>query len=259
MDPLAPIAGLSIDRYADLSADVAVARGDALRIGEALGRAGVSAADWEMAHAGWSARLADAVLGLPLAAQFEARYHAALDRLLGPPPDVPPEDFAAMLGEALMGGLPAMGQRRGVSPLAWSRISYRHRSALAAEPARLTAILALAGQIAERRLAGAIPAGAPAAAGAPGAPTDRVFEQDATVAAKAVGKAVVSGLGALGSALDGVGKSLIGSKVGDRVIVHWSDGNKYPGTVAQVGKGQYFVTMADGAQHWIPEAFVKPV
>lgn len=256
MDPFAPIAGLSIDRYADLSADVAAARGDALKIGEALGKAGVSAADWEMANAGWSARLADPVLGLPLAGQFEARYHAALDRLLGPPPDVPPEDFAAMLGEALMGGLPSMGQRRGVNPLAWSRISYRHRSALASDPARLTACLALAGQIAERRLAGAIPAGAAAAAQSP--PAGRGFEQDATHAAKAVGKAVVSGLDAFGSALDQMGKSLMGPSVGARVVVHWSDGNKYPGTVAQVGKAQYLVTMADGAQHWIPEAFVKP-
>jgi hypothetical protein len=255
MDPLAPIAGLSLDRYADLSADVAVAHGDPLKIGEALGKAGVPAADWERAHAGWSARLADPVHGLPVAGQFEARYHAALDRLLGPPPDVPPEDFAAMLGEALLGGLPVMGQRRGVSPLAWSRISYRHRSALAAEPARLSSVLALAMSIAERRLSGAVPAGAPAT----GSPKDRAFEQDASVAAKAVGKAVVSGLDAFGSALDAVGKSIMGSKAGDRILVHWSDGNRYPGTVAQVGKGQYLVTMADGSQHWIPEAFVKPV
>lgn len=252
MDPFAPIAGLSLARYADLSADVAVARGDALKIGEALGKAGVTAADWERAHAGWSARLADPVIGLPIAVQFEARYHDALDKLLGPPPDVPPEDFAAMLGEALMAGLPAMGKRRGVDPLAWSRISYRHRSTLASEPERLTACLALAGQIAERRLAGAVPAGAPPTR------TDHPFEKDATVAAKAVGKAVVSGLDAVGSVLDQVGKSIMGSKVGDRVLVHWSDGNKYPGVVAQVGKGQYQVAMADGTQHWIPEAFVKP-
>lgn len=256
MDPLSPIAGVSLDRYADLSAEVAAARGDSLKVGEALGRAGVSAADWDVAHAGWSARMADPVYGLPLAEPFETRYHAALDKLLGPPPDVPPEDFAAMFGEALMGGLPAMGQRRGVSPLAWSRIWHRHRTALVSEPARLAIVLALAMQIAERRLAGAVPVGASAP---PGAAKERAFEQDASVAAKAVGKAVVSGIGAFGSALDAMGKSLMGPTVGARVIVHWSDGNKYPGTVAQVGKGQYLVTMGDGAQHWIPEGFVKPV
>lgn len=268
MDPLAPIAGLPIERYAEVAAQVAAARGDARKVAEALAQAGVAPADWEMAHAGWSARLSDPVLGAPLAVPFEARYHAELDRLLGPPPDVPPEDFALMLGEALMAGLPAMGQRRGVDPVAWSRISYRHRSALASEPERLTACLALAGQIAERRLAGALPVGAggagaagtsaAGAAGAAGTKKDHAFEQDASVAAKAVGRAVVSGLDAFGSAIDAMGKSLMGSSVGDRVIVHWSDGNRYPGTVAQVGKGQYQVTMADGSQHWIPEAFVKP-
>lgn len=245
MDPFAPIVGLSLEKMAEVSAHVAAARGDAGKIADALAKAGVPADDWEQANAGWSARLADPVFGLPLAVPFETRYHAVLDQLLGPPPDVPPEDFAAMLGEALMGGLPAMGQKRGVDPVAWSRISYRHRSALASEPARLTACLALAGQIAERRLSGT-------ASGA-----GRAFEQDASVAAKAVGRAVVSGLDAFGSALDAVGKSILGHKVGDRVTVQWSDGKKYPGTVAQVGKGQYQVTMADGALHWIPEAYVK--
>lgn len=259
MDPFEPIAGVSIDRYGELSAEVAVARGNAIKIGEALGRAGVAAEDWERAHAGWSARLADPALGISIAGKFESAYHAALDRLLGPGPDVPAEDFAIMLAEALVGGLPVMGQRRGIDPLAWSRISYRSRAALAADPARLAACLALAGQIAERRLAGAVPTAGPTAAAPPGGSKDRAFEKDATVAAKAVGKAVVSGFDAVGSALDVVGKSLMGLGPGDRAIVHWSDGNKYPGTVAQVGKNQYLVTMQDGSQHWIPEPFVKPM
>jgi hypothetical protein len=188
----------------------------------------------------------DPVLGAAVAEAFEKRYHAALDKALGAPPDVPPEDFAAMLGEALMSGLPAMGQSRRVDPLTWSRISYRARSAAAAEPGKLTALLAVAEQIAERRLSGAVPQ-----------PPTKAFEQDATVAAKAVGKAVLSGLGAFGSAIDSVGKQLLSHAVGSAVVVTWSDGKHYPGTVAQIGKGQYQVTMGDGSQHWIPEAFVK--
>jgi hypothetical protein len=252
MDPSEPVAGLSLERYAELSAEIAAARGDAGKIGEALGRASLALADWERAHAGWSARLSDPALGAALAGPFETRYHAALDRLLGPAPDVPPEDFAAMLGEALAFGLPGMGQRRGVDPLAWSRISFHARAAAAAEPARFLALLALAGQIGERRLS---EASAPHAARDPG----KAFDKDATIAARAVGKAVVSGLDAFGSALDSMSKSLRGPAVGARVIVRWSDGKDYPGTVAQVGKGQVLVTMTDGAQHWIPEAFVKPV
>jgi hypothetical protein len=252
MDPLVPIAGLSVEQYAELSAEVAAARGDPLKVGEALGRAGLSAPLWEQAHAGWSARLADPALGAAIAGTFESKYHAALDRLLGAGPDVPPEDFVVMLGEALMWGLPTMAQRRGIDTLAWSRISYRSRVALSAEPAHLSACLALAGQIAERRLSGAVPATG-------SKEPSRAFEKDASVAAKAVGKAVVSGFDAFGSALDSVGKSLFGPGVGKPVVVQWSDGKQYPGTVAQVGKGQYLVTMGDGSQRWVPEAFVKPV
>lgn len=251
MDPLAPISGLSLEKYADLSAEITVARGDALKVGEALGRAGVPAADWERAHAGWSARLADPAIGTAVAAPFEDRYHAALDKLLGPTPDVPASDFAAMLGEALMYGLPGMGQRRGIDPVAWSRISHRWRSELSADPKRLGACLALAGQIAERRLSGSVPV--------PSNDPARAFDRDATVAAKAVGKAVVSGLGAFGSALDSVGKSILGPSVGSRVTVQWSDGKHYPATVAQTGKGQVLCTMKDGSQHWIPDEFVKAI
>lgn len=246
MDPFAPVSGMTVEKYADLSAEVASHRGDALKVGEALGKAGISAADWAQVHAGWSARLVDPALGAAVAGAFEARYHAALDRHLGAPPDVPPEDFATMLGEALMGGLPSMGQSRKIDPLTWSRISYRARTAAAGEPGRLKALLAVAEQIAERRLSGAVPL-----------PPVKTFEQDATVAAKAVGKAVMSGLGAFGSALDSMGKQLLSHPVGAAVVVTWSDGKKYPGTVAQIGKGQYYVTMGDGSQHWIPEGFVK--
>lgn len=247
MDPLSPVSGVSLERYAEISADVAAARGDAAKVAEALKRGGLSQADWDLSHAGWSARLADPVMGAQIAGAFEAKYHAALDKLLGPAPDVPPEDFAMMLGEALMGGLPSMGQSRRIDPLTWSRISFRGRTAAAAEPGRLAALMAVSGQIAERRLSGAAKAPPPA----------KAFEQDASVAAKAVGKAVLSGLDAFGSALDSVGKSLLTHSVGAAVVVTWSDGKKYPGTVAQIGKGQYYVTMADGSQHWIPEAFVK--
>lgn len=72
----------------------------------------------------------------------------------------------------------------------------------------------------------------------------------------AVGSALVSGFKELGSAIDNLAKPK--PNVGARVLVAWSDGNRYPGTVAQVGPGQYLVTMGDGRQHWIPEAYVKP-
>ncbi|MBK8255246.1 MAG: hypothetical protein IPK82_21615 [Polyangiaceae bacterium] len=187
MDPFEPIAGVSLEQYAEVSAHVAVARGNAVKVGEALGKAGVSSENWERANAAWSVRLADPMMGVRLAGSFEDRYHQKLTELLGSPPDVPPEDFAAMLGESMVAGLPAMGKLRGVDPLTWSRISYAARKAGMTEPKAFAACLALAAQIAERRLAGLVQ---PNATGASGGPTvDKTFEKDAAVAAKAVGRA----------------------------------------------------------------------
>jgi hypothetical protein len=257
MDPFTPVAGVSLERYAALSAEVAVARGDGPRIATILGNDGISAADWEQAQAGWAARLSNPAMGLSIAVRFEALHHEALDRLLGPAPDVPPDDFAAMWSEALAVGLLAMWQARRLDPISWSRISHRARTALAAEPARLAASLAMAQLAAERRIAG--PA-APAAAAQPGAkPTGQTFDQDASVAAKAVGKAALSGFAAFGAAVEGLGRQVLGPNVGAAVLVQWSDGKKYPGTVAKVGKDQLLVTMADGSQHWVPDGFVKAI
>jgi hypothetical protein len=41
-------------------------------------------------------------------------------------------------------------------------------------------------------------------------------------------------------------------------MVQWSDGQKYPGTVAQVGQGQFFVTMQNGQQLWVQANYVTP-
>lgn len=85
----------------------------------------------------------------------------------------------------------------------------------------------------------------------------QTIEKQAEQALHSVGGAMSSGFKELGSALDSFGKSLTKPKVGSRVLVAWSDGNRYPGTVAAVGQGQYLVTMGNGQQHWIPEAYVK--
>jgi len=78
------------------------------------------------------------------------------------------------------------------------------------------------------------------------------FERQAEQAGAAIGSAAVAGLSALGSAFG----SVAGPTVGARVTVQWSDGQRYPGTIAQIAQGQYLVTMQNGQQHWIPSQFV---
>jgi hypothetical protein len=96
------------------------------------------------------------------------------------------------------------------------------------------------------------PGHAPPRAPAPG----QSFEQQASEAANAVGNAAVAGFDALGSALDSFGRSISGPALGQRVLVQWSDGNRYPATVVQMNQGQIYVTMSDGRQLWVPRQYV---
>lgn len=43
-----------------------------------------------------------------------------------------------------------------------------------------------------------------------------------------------------------------GFQVGMQVMVSPGDGQRYPGTIVQVGQGQYQVTMPNGQQYWFP-------
>lgn len=83
------------------------------------------------------------------------------------------------------------------------------------------------------------------------------FERDAEKFGNALGSAASAGFNALGSAFGGLGKSLSSIGIGSHVLVTWSDGKRYPGTVAQVAQGQYLITMGDGQQHWIGAAYVS--
>jgi hypothetical protein len=82
------------------------------------------------------------------------------------------------------------------------------------------------------------------------------FDQQASKAVNAVGDAAVAGLNALDSAFGSFAKSISGPTVGGRVLVQWSDGNRYPATVVQLAQGQVYVAMQDGRQIWVPQQFV---
>jgi len=344
VDPFAPLHGIPLEQYAELLAEVADHPADPEQCAFAVAQKGIARSDWEAARAGWTARLADTALGGAVALRFVPLYQAALTRRKGPPPQVGFEDFAAMSGEVMAGGVEAMLRRHGLEAFRWSQISFQWHSAIAQNPASFASYVAMADQESARLLAGGAPrpvpsfmapagstaptgtplpspaqqppaaqvaspampaaqvaspvmpavqvaapqvtppqvtppqvtppqaaaahAPMPPLAGAyqdtpPGAQQPRpqqpqTFDRQAEQALHAVGGAMSSGLKELGSALDSFGKSLTKPKVGSRVLVAWSDGNRYPGTVAQVGQGQYLVTMGNGQQHWIPEAYVMP-
>lgn len=82
------------------------------------------------------------------------------------------------------------------------------------------------------------------------------FDQQASKAVNAVGDAAVAGMNALDSAFGSFAKSISGPTIGGRVLVQWSDGNRYPATVVQIAQGQICVAMQDGRQMWVPQQYV---
>jgi hypothetical protein len=47
--------------------------------------------------------------------------------------------------------------------------------------------------------------------------------------------------------------------VGSRVLVQWSDGNRYPATVTNSQAGQVEVAFPDGRRMWIPQAYASMI
>ena len=77
MDPYAPINGISLERYAELGAELDGITDSAQQV-QKVGTLGVSAADWEAAKAGWTARMQDMSLMGQVATRYMQLYNAAL-------------------------------------------------------------------------------------------------------------------------------------------------------------------------------------
>ncbi len=267
MDLFAPIANISLEQYAELCARTAecAEAGNAEKVSAVLAELSVRSEDWEAAQQGFRARMEDMGNHGAVAARFVPLYQAALGRVLGGVLVLSFEDYVALSAEALLEGLSAMLKRRGLSAARYSQLVYYWNSTMVRESQRLQSYSMMVDQEWQRLSRGGAPreikfestqaAVPPQPSNAAGADFDKKAEQ----AAHAVGSAFVAGVSALGSALDSFGKSMTKPKIGSHVKVAWSDGNYYPGTVVQVGQGQFLVAMSDGKQHWVPESYVKPV
>ncbi|MDI1484404.1 hypothetical protein [Polyangium sp. y55x31] len=319
MDPLAPIAGLSLSQYAELRALCAEHPDDADACARVVQSKNVSREDWLAAHAGWLARLEDPTLGGAVAVQFVPAYQAALGRAKGPAPALSFEEYVELSAQIMHAGLSSTLARQDLDLFRYTQIAFHWNAAMSRDMQTFVAyvcaveqellrlhrggerrpIATLATLIGTQATAFAqpaeppaapmdeptpaaapasVPAPAPAPAAAPApapasvpapaaaaaaaptpAPTQqpKSLEQEAAEAARAVEGALKNGFDKLGHALDSFGRSLSKPGVGSAVLVAWSDGNKYPGTVAQIAQGQYFVTMSNGEQYWVAEQYIS--
>lgn len=296
MDPFALVAGISLEQYAELCAIVALYEGNAEPPAELLHDKGVSLDTWNTVRDGWTNRLEDPSTAAMLATRFVPAYYAALDRVHGPAPTISFEGYVSLTAEVQHHGFWATIGRLGLARHRFAQIAFSWNVAFSRDPQQFVAYVCLFHiEIARLARGGAsrpipelgevlapnpespdvsrsveqvapipapIPVATPIATPAPVIPMPapvqpaKSIEQEASEAANAVGNVLKSGFDKLGGALDAFGKSLNKPAVGSHVFVTWSDGNKYPGMVADIGQGQYLVTMSDGRQVWVPDAYV---
>ncbi len=293
MDPMSPIQGISLQRYAELSAEVTdvIHEPDACaRIVEGLG---VSRADWEAAHQGWVARMQDMSLMGSVATAYMPLYQAALAKKRGTI-DVSFEDFVALSAAQKAWGRERTLQHYQIDDAAWSQIASTWTTQrIPQDMGRYGMYGMLVEQEAQRLAQGGAPKNVQFAKSAgytggsgPSQPTTpagqqayqaqqvenqmmaQAVQQNVAAhmaaaqaqAAAAYGQAAQN-VGFMGrAALGAVGYGAIANGVGPGmgVLVQWSDGNRYPATVSQVGGGQVHVTFTDGRQMWVPAHAVTP-
>jgi hypothetical protein len=292
MSPYEPINGISLERYAELGAEVADHTHDPeaqARIVEGLG---VSRADWEAAQKGWTARMQDMSLMGQVATAFMPLYQAALAKKKGTV-EVSYDDWVALNAASQAYGLERMLATYGLDMAAWTQIAgtwntrmsqnmmqfQSFHPTVAAEAQRIRAGAPHRPVNSQRQAGGAQVAGQGAVAAQPqpvnaqaaaqqyqnqmmGAAAQAnvaaAMAQANAQAAAAYGN-VANNVGFLGrGALGVMGLGAIASGIGPgmTVMVTWPDGNRYPGSVVQVANGQVLVTFQNGQQNWVPETAV---
>ena len=288
MDPFAPIQGISLERYADLSADVSDHANDPEAQARVVEGLGVSRADWEAAKNGWTARMQDYALMGRVAQAFMPLYQASFARKKGSV-QVSFDDFVAMAGVMKALGYERTFATYGIDQGAWTQISGHWQQVMMQNPMQYGA--AYSGGIEQEAMriqqggaprpvsiqrvaggGGAAPAQAPQTAaqaqqrmenqmmGAAVQQNVNAHIAAAQAQAQAAYGQAAQNMGFLGrGALGVMGMGAIASGIGPgmAVLVQWSDGNRYPGSVVQVGGGQVLVAFGNGQQQWVPEHAVS--
>jgi len=275
MDPYAPIAGISLERYAELGAELDGITDPAAQI-ERVGALGISASDWEAAKDGWTARMQDISLMGQVASRYMQLYNAALAQKKGTA-SVSFEDFVAMTAAIQVFGYEGMAGHYGVSQGDWTTISAHWDNEIARDMNLAMRRNQLQEQEAGRLRGGGQPkevriersaAGAPVAGGATpfGDSGNAAMQMQAAQAQGAQWMAYSAGVmnqGAVQAAMKMAGamNAMGGGSAlmpGRSVLVEWSDGNRYPATIMQMNGAQAQVVFPNGQNMWVETRFLTP-
>ena len=225
--PLTPIAGVTLEKYAELCASMKETGGDAEKCVAIAAQQGVGRDAWFAAQNGWNARMSNPATAGTVCIAYMPLYQAALARS-GPVATATFEEYVVMSAmiNCLDKSLDRMYAHFGIDVYKWSQISTYWVDRLIKDP-QLGVAFQNAGKAEIQRLE----AGQPPSLGR-GAAAQQQQAQAQQQAQQAT------------------------FPQGTQVLVHWSDGNRYPGQVTQFGNGHYLVVFAGGRQEWIPAQFV---
>jgi len=290
MDPsMTPINGISLERYAELGAEVTDVVNDPEACARIVEKLGVTRADWEAAHKGWLARMQDPANMGRIATAYGPMYQAALARKNGTV-DCSFDDYVALSGARKALGAQRFAAQYNINDATWWQLAGAWNQRIPTNPSfqmygiqveQEAARITQGGQpkpVALTRVAGGGGGGA-GAAGAVQAPDPynqqamqnqmmaaAVQQQVAMAQANANAQAaaaygnVANNLGFMSKGMLGMmgyGAIAAGIGPGMAVLVQWSDGNRYPAQVRQVQNGQVCVAFPDGRTLWVPETAVS--
>lgn len=123
MDPnFAPIHGISLERYAELGAEIAGLENDFEAQARVVQQCGVARSDWEAAVRGWTDRMRDVSLMGRVATAYMPMYQAALARKRGHA-DLSFEDFVALSAGAKAWGIERMFATYGLDMATWTQLA----------------------------------------------------------------------------------------------------------------------------------------
>ncbi|HEX8735510.1 MAG TPA: hypothetical protein VF721_09320 [Pyrinomonadaceae bacterium] len=129
---LEPVAGISLEKYAELCAKMANTPNDDEAFAAIAEQNGVSREDWQAARAGWNERMENAATAGTVALAYMPLYQAALAKYGGEVATATLEEYiemSAMINTDLQGenarpkDLDAMYARFNINPQKWSQIS----------------------------------------------------------------------------------------------------------------------------------------
>lgn len=122
MDPLEPIGGVSLEKYAELCAKMQGLTTDD-EFGAVAEQNGVDRPTWDAAREGWNARMYNPQTAAAVAMAYHPLLQAALAQFASPPPEVDFDQYVKMYAMVMKQGEPKMYETYTISPAHWSQVS----------------------------------------------------------------------------------------------------------------------------------------